>query len=68
MFMKTYDEAIKRFGTEGDKFDTVVQAVNEATTKIQEDVQAAKQGRMQLRNYLVTELSKPKTFTNDYLT
>ncbi|KAK8882368.1 hypothetical protein M9Y10_045010 [Tritrichomonas musculus] len=60
-FMHNYDDTIKSVKSDNKKVDTVVQEVNNEGVKLQEEVQTAKQLRMQLFNYLVTELMKPKT-------
>ena len=61
MFMHNYDYVIKSVKFDIKKVDAVVQDIIDEGVKLQEEVQAAKQLRMQLCNYLVTELMKPKT-------
>ena len=62
MFMKKHDDTIKSVKADNDKVDSVVKTINDSYDKLQEEIQASKQLRMHLRNYLVTELMKPKTY------
>ena len=62
IFMHNYDDTIKSVKIDNYKVDDVVKDINKESIKLQEEVQEAKQQRMQLRNYLITELSKPKTY------
>ena len=67
VFMDNYDDIIKSVKTDNDKIDKVAQDINKESAKLQEEVQEAKQQCMRLRNYLITELLKPKTYYSKLL-
>lgn len=62
MDITTYDETIKNVKTDNKKVDDIVQGVNKEVPKLQEKVQNVNQQPIQLRYYLVKELSKKKTY------
>ena len=62
IFMCKYDDTIKSVKSYNKKVDDIIQDINKQGVILQEEVQKAKQTRMQLCNYLVEELMKPKTY------
>ena len=52
MFQHKYDDTIKTIISDDKKVDTVVKDINDEGINLQEEVQAAKQLRIQLCNYL----------------
>ena len=55
MFMHNHKDTIKDIKFDNKKVEFVVKVINEKGVKLQEEVQEAKQLRMQLCNYLITE-------------
>lgn len=59
--MKNNDDTVKSVKVDNNIVDSLVKVINQSYYMLQEEIKAAKQLRMYLYNYLITELAKPKT-------